>query len=118
MSNKRGSKIISAGQKIRTIDTKHTELLEKFHNIDEVIIPNLKHEKLALKESVNSLNENQLDEFMIIKDQIAEINKEIKTLKLERKKYLLDNSKHVFEYFEQKQQISNDSNLINQIQTY
>jgi cytoplasmic iron level regulating protein YaaA (DUF328/UPF0246 family) len=114
MSNKRGSKMSSTTQNIRTIDIKHAELLEKFHNIDENIIPNLQKEKQQLKDSVSKLSENQLDEFMNIKDRIAEINKEIKLLKQEKKKYLLDNSKHVFEYFEQKQQISNDSNIINQ----
>jgi len=30
------------------------------------------------------------------------------------KQYFLNNSKHIFDYFEQKQQISNDSNIVNQ----
>jgi hypothetical protein len=40
------------------------------------------------------------------KDKIKEIQQKIKTLKQERKKYLLDNSRFIFDYFEQKQQIS------------
>lgn len=114
MSNKRGNKATSNPQNIRTIDTKHAELLERFQKIENEIIPQLQKEKETLKLSVNTLNENQLDDFMLIKDKIVEINKQIKLLTRERKKYLLDNSKHIFEYFEQKQQISNDSNLINQ----
>jgi hypothetical protein len=114
MSNKRGNKATSNPQNIRTIDTKHAELLERFQKIENEIIPQLQKEKETLKLSVNTLNENQLDDFMLIKDKIVEINKQIKLLTRERKTYLLDNSKHIFEYFEQKQQISNDSNLINQ----
>ena len=111
MSNSRkGNK----NQNIYTIDIKHSEMLERFNNIEEVLIPNLKKEKEELKEKVKILKENELDEFMRIKDRVTEINKLLKNLKLEKKNYLLDNSKHIFSYFEQKKQISNDSNLENQ----
>jgi hypothetical protein len=111
MSNSRkGNK----NQNIYTIDNKHSEMLERFNNIEEVLIPNLKKEKEELKEKVKILKENELDEFMRIKDRVTEINKLLKNLKLEKKNYLLDNSKHIFSYFEQKKQISNDSNLENQ----
>ena len=107
MSNSRkGNK----NQNIYTIDNKHSEMLERFNNIEEVLIPNLKKEKEELKEKVKILKENELDEFMRIKDRVTEINKLLKNLKLEKKNYLLDNSKHIFSYFEQKKQISNDSN--------
>jgi len=114
MSNKRGHRNSISNQNIRTIDIKHSELLDRFEKIETELIPNLLNEKETIKETVSRLKEHQLEEFMKIKDRIRDINKELKTLKLEKKKYLLDNSKHVFEYFEQKQQISNDSNTINQ----
>lgn len=114
MSNKRGHRNSISNQNIRTIDIKHSELLDRFEKIETELIPNLVNEKETIKETVSRLKEHQLEEFMKIKDRIRDINKELKTLKLEKKKYLLDNSKHVFEYFEQKQQISNDSNTINQ----
>lgn len=114
MSNKRGHRNSISNQNIRTIDIKHSELLNKFEKIETELIPNLLNEKETLKQSVSTLKEHQLDEFMKIKDRLREINKELKQLKQEKKNYLLDNSKHVFEYFEQKQQISNDSNTINQ----
>ena len=111
MSNSRkGNK----NQNIYTIDIKHSEMLERFNNIEEVLIPNLKREKEELKEKVKESKETELDEFMRIKDRVTEINKLLKNLKLEKKNYLLDNSKHIFSYFEQKKQISNDSNLENQ----
>lgn len=114
MSNKRGHRNSISNQNIRTIDIKHSELLDKFEKIETELIPNLLNEKEMLKQSVSTLKEDQLEEFMKIKDRLREINKELKQLKQEKTNYLLDNSKHVFEYFEQKQQISNDSNTINQ----
>lgn len=111
MSNSRKS---NRSQSIYTIDVKHSEMLERFNNIETVMIPNLNIEKEELKSKVPNLKENQLDDFMRIKDRIGEINREIKELKQEKKNYLLDNSKHIFNYFEQKKQISNDSNSMNQ----
>lgn len=111
MSNSRKS---NRSQSIYTIDVKHSEMLERFNNIETVIIPNLNKEKGELKSKVPNLKENQMDDFMRIKDRIGEINREIKELKQEKKNYLLDNSKHIFNYFEQKKQISNDSNSMNQ----
>jgi len=111
MSNSRKS---NRSQSIYTIDVKHSEMLERFNNIETVMIPNLNKEKEELKSKVPNLKENQMDDFMRIKDRIGEINKEIKELKQEKKNYLLDNSKHIFNYFEQKKQISNDSNSMNQ----
>jgi hypothetical protein len=114
MSNKRGNKSMSTQQNIRTIDIKHSELLDRFEKIETETIPDLKKEKENLKLSVSNLKEDELDEFIKIKDRITAINKEIKELKHEKKKYLLNNAKYIFEYFEQKQQISNDANVINQ----
>lgn len=113
MSNaRRGNKGVV--QPIHTIDIKHSEMLDRFHDIETELIPKLQQEKIQLKEEVPKLQEGQLDEFMKIKDRLAEINQEIKALKQEKKNYLLNNSKHIFDYFEQKKQISNDSNVVNQ----
>ena len=89
-------------------------MLQRFEDIETVTIPQLQQEKEDLKNSVSKLKENQMDEFMKIKDRIHEIQQQIKSLKQEKKNYLLNNSKHIFDYFEQKQQISNDSNNVNQ----
>jgi len=110
--SKRGYK--SNHTSIHTIDIKHSEMLHRFEDIENVKIPQLQQEKEDLKNSVSKLKENQMDEFMKIKDRIHEIQQQIKALKQEKKNYLLNNSKHIFDYFEQKQQISNDSNNINQ----
>ena len=99
---------------LHTIDIKHTELLNKFHKIETETIPNLEDEKENLKEKIKTLHKNQYDEYMDMCDRIKSIRREITSLTREKKEYLLNNSKHVFDYFEQKQQISVDSNTVNQ----
>ena len=47
-----------------------------------------------------------IDEELEIKDEIAEVIKKIKQLKNNKKKYLLNNSKYIFGYFEKKQKVS------------
>ena len=84
MSNaRRGNKGVV--QPIHTIDIKHSEMLDRFHDIETELIPKLQQEKLQLKEEVPKLQEGQLDEFMKIKDRLAEINQEIKALSKRRK---------------------------------
>jgi hypothetical protein len=47
---------------------------------------------------------------MDIKDQIKNLSQQIKTLKSLKKQYLLDNSRHIFDYFEQKKKVSSGDN--------
>lgn len=93
-------------QTANTIDEKHTEMLNQFHEIDTQTIPRLIEEKTVLKTQIRGLKENQIDVYMDIRDKIHQINEEIKSLKSKRKQYLLDNSKHIFEYFEEKKKVS------------
>lgn len=81
-------------------------MLAYFQTIESTTIPALLNEKLALKARIATLKENQIDDYMDICDQIRVIQQRVRSLKQEKKKYLLDNSKYIFHYFEQKQQIS------------
>jgi hypothetical protein len=89
-----------------TIDKKHGQMLEEFHTNETVHIPELLTQKKSLKSQVRSLNSDQIEQYMELKDRIAIINTTIKDMKLQKKRYLLDNSKHIFNYFEEKKQIS------------
>jgi hypothetical protein len=88
-----------------TLDNKHKEFLNNFSKDEKDIIPLLKEEKMSLK---NELVENAInvERIMEIKDRITEINETIKELKTKKKEYLLDNSKYIFDYFENKKNIS------------
>lgn len=99
---------------LHTIDIKHRELLDQFDIIETETIPKLLDEKETLKNKIKTMRRNEYDDYMNTRDRIIAINTEISKLKNKKKNYLLDNSKHIFDYFEQKKQISEDSNTINQ----
>ena len=85
-----------------TIDEKHTEMLNQFYENEMVLIPKLQEEKTRLKSLIPNLKENEIDTYMDIRDKINDINTQIKNLKYQKKHYLLDNSKYIFQYFEEK----------------
>uniref|UniRef100_A0A6C0HBS2 Uncharacterized protein n=1 Tax=viral metagenome TaxID=1070528 RepID=A0A6C0HBS2_9ZZZZ len=97
-------------KQINTIDEKHTELLNLFHENETETIPRLLAEKERLKAIIPTLQDHQIDAYMEIRDKILDIKSKIKELKQEKKKYLLDNSKYIFNYFEEKKKISSGDN--------
>ena len=100
----------SVKKQVNTIDEKHTEMLNTFHEIETIKIPDLIKKKDQLKDQIPKLKENEIDLYMDIKDKIIAIQKEIKELRHQKKHYLLDNSKYIFEYFEEKKKISSGDN--------
>jgi hypothetical protein len=106
-------------QQANTIDEKHNELLERFHDIETNQIPFIEKEIQVLKERSKQIDENQIEQYLDIRDKILFLRCDLKALKGEKKRYLLDNSKYIFHYFEQKQQISSgtvtnqNSNVVN-----
>ena len=90
-----------------TLDSKHNEYLSRFENIEEKEVPKL------LKE-IEHLNEKKkktknIEDFLDLKDKVKELKVKIKKLKLEQQNYYLNNSKYIFDYFENKQSISSGS---------
>jgi predicted RNA-binding protein with EMAP domain len=85
-----------------TLDGKHKEFINEFSKNETEIIPTLKLEKKQLKIQLLENPDLQIEQVMDIKDRIKEITETIKDLQNQKKKYLLDNSKYVFEYFENK----------------
>jgi hypothetical protein len=61
--------------------------------------------KKYLEELINSETYNSIDEKLEIQDKIKEIRLKIKDIKNKKKKYLLENAKDVFTYFENKKNI-------------
>ena len=97
-----------------TLDTKHKEFLNEFSKDENNRIPDLKLQRLHLKAQLESETdkltlENKLD----MQDQINEITDKIKNLKSKKKEYFLDNSKFIFDYFENKKNISNGVSGLN-----
>ncbi len=100
-------------KQIITIDKKHDEMLKYFDDNEKIVIPQLQEKKANLIEKIKSLSSNDIDKYMEIKDEIIEIKDNIKKLKKEKKKYFVDNSMHIFKYFEDKKNISTGDNSQN-----
>ncbi len=93
-----------------TLDGKHREFVNEFNKDEVDKIPKLKQERKMLKELVALKGETiTIEEKMDIQDKINDISALINRLKSKKKEYFLENSKYIFEYFENKKDISNAS---------
>ena len=70
---------------------------------EKIKIPKLLDKKKQLRKEYNTNKNLTLDEKMQIKDDINDIKKQIRELNKKRDDYLLNNSKFVHSYFEEKQ---------------
>ena len=127
---KTNKKIIVDDKSITTLDNRHREMQLYFSNVENVIIPSLLNEKKKIQKNlsekhdcdtdVNAIetggikNENKtkipIEKQLEIKDRLAEIKTELRTHKNNIKQYYLNNSKYIFDYFENKKEISNGNN--------
>ena len=108
---KTNKKIIVEQNKTVTLDSKHQEIMDSFDTIENEIIPELKEQLNTLKEEYKKLKKGQIDERLDIKDKITEIKNKIKSFSSKKSDYYLNNSKDIFEYFENKKNISSNINL-------
>jgi hypothetical protein len=93
-----------------TLDTKHKELLNEFSK-DENSIVDYKYEIHELKQKLEDERDSlTVEEKMEINDKICQLKETIKEIRYKKKDYYLDNSKYIFEYFENKKNISTGNN--------
>jgi hypothetical protein len=90
-----------------TLDGKHKEFINEFSKDELDIIPTLKDERFSLKTQLDLETDLPIEKKMEMKDRIKEINETIIELKNKKTNYFLDNSKFIFEYFENKKNINN-----------
>jgi len=112
---KTNKKIKVSKKYFTTLDGKHTEFVNEFISDETNLIPALKKEKKECKKNLILLeneDEPDIEKIMELKDRINEITENINVLKRKKNDYYLDNSKYIFEYFENKKNINNieDSN--------
>jgi hypothetical protein len=89
-----------------TLDGKHKEIMTDFSKDEYDIIPRLKEEKQSLIADLDN-PKLSIEQIMEIKDRIKELSESIKEIKARKTNYFLDNSKYIFEYFENKKNIDN-----------
>jgi hypothetical protein len=92
-----------------TLDNKHMEFLNEFTKDVEYTIPQLKQERSTLREVLKT--ELTVEQRIETEERIQEITQSIKDCKNKKKDYFLDNSKYIFDYFENKKNISTGSNV-------
>ena len=107
---KANKKILVSKKSNVTVDSKHQEKMIEFKKNENTIIPKLKEERKKYKTKLKTKNLS-IDETLELKDKIRQHTKQINKYEKERKNYLLDNSKYVFDYYEKKKELAdgNDS---------
>lgn len=93
----------------KTLDEQHNEKLNYFKKINEEEIPKLielKNNPKLIKNSIYNI------------ENLKDINKKIFELKNQEKNYLLKNSKYIFQYFEEKKNISGNNIYNNNIHSF
>ena len=90
-----------------SLDSKHKEFANEFIKDEFDTIPRIKEERYMLNKQLELENKLTIDQIMEIKDRIKDINETIKELKHKKNNYFLNNSKYIFEYFENKKNINN-----------
>jgi hypothetical protein len=107
---KSNKKIKFNKKSVVTIDTKHKEFLNEFSK-DENSILDCKSEMINLKNQLRNENETlTIEQKLDIQDKILELKENIKEKQTKKKDYFLENSKYIFEYFENKKNISTGTN--------
>ena len=108
-----------------TLDGKHKEFVNEFNKDENDRIPKLKQEKALIKgilekekqkgtepEKETEIQDNTeeklltIEQIMDYRDKLRDITAEIKSLKSKKVDYFLDNSRYIFDYFENKKDIS------------
>ena len=102
---KNAKKIIVCEKTNTTLDGKHKELLEEFAKQYNETLPNLRLQRKTIKQ--NLLSEGiPVEEKLELEDRLKEIKEQMGVIKRGEKEYRLNNSKYVFEYFENKKKIA------------
>lgn len=89
-----------------TLDGKHKEFLNEFSVNETKSIPSLREERAKLQKQLEENPSLPVDQKLDIEDRLREIQESIRSLKQKKKDYFLDNSKYIFDYFENKKSIA------------
>ena len=108
--------IVIPKRNIATLDSRHKEITEDFKIENDELLPQLKKERFTLKHRLERHGEYlSTDEKLDIQDKLKELKKQISEITKKEKEYFLNNSKYIFDYFENKKNIavSNPNNKTN-----
>ena len=106
---KTNKKILVNEKNSVTLDSKHDEMIKQIHK-EENNIPKLEKE---IQKNINILKNKKyktFDEKMDLQERNRYLKRQISKIKKKRNNYYLDNSKYIYEYFENKKEIIKNNN--------
>ena len=101
---KNDKKILTANKLMPSLDNKHEELMSKFNYNETSLYPQMKEERRILVDKFR--NENNFDNKLELKIKIKELDENLNKIKLAKNEYLLRNASLIFDYFQEKKNIS------------
>ena len=109
--HKTNKKIFVDKKRIMTLDSVHRELQLEFNLINSDVLPTLIHKKNEIMTKLNNPGGiADVNEKIELQDSLYDIKEEIYKNKKKIKDYYLNNSRFIFDYFENKKEITNGTN--------
>lgn len=94
-----------------SIDEKHNDMMGMYYVIENETIPKLNDEIQELINQAKAIRTKKNEQYYELLDEIKAKKQELKRLKSSKKEYLLQNSKYIFHYYEEKQKINLGENV-------
>jgi hypothetical protein len=107
--HKTNKKIIMDEKSITTLDSKHRDIENEFTKEKEETLPELRAKKKYFQKLSND-NTLSIEQKIEIQDTLRDIKSQINCIKKKNKQYYLNNNRYIFDYFENKKEISNNTN--------
>ena len=109
--HKTNKKIFVDKKRIMTLDSVHRELQSEFNLINSDVLPTLVRKKNEIMKKLNNPDTIvDVNEKIELQDSLYDIKEEIYKNKKKIKDYYLNNSRFIFDYFENKKEITNGTN--------
>lgn len=109
--HKTNKKIFVDKKRIMTLDSVHRELQSEFNLINSDVLPTLVRKKNEIMTKLNNPETiADVNEKIELQDSLYDIKEEIHKNKKKIKDYYLNNSRFIFDYFENKKEITNGTN--------
>ena len=109
--HKTNKKILVDKKRIMTLDSVHRELQSEFYLINNEVLPTLCRNKNEIMKKLNNPHTiADVNEKIELQDSLYDIKEEIYKNKKKIKDYYLNNSRFIFDYFENKKEITNGTN--------
>jgi len=119
--HKTNKKFLVDNKKTMTLDGVHRELQVEFNLIETESLPALYKEKNDILHKLKSNKDTgvlNISKQIELNDRLYDIKKEISDNKRKIRDYYLNNSSYIFDYFENKKEITNGTNKTKKLNSF